>query len=109
MRGISRDSLKSGKESGRTLMPHQPEHRTAATSVAGTEDVVTAVVVHRPAATVQLALYEETFVAPVRRLNETLSDVLDADAHPERTPDAALAIVKDAVERFAEDADGWLG
>lgn len=84
-------------------MPHQPAREP---------HVITAVVVAHPSArassSVQLALYEETFVAPVRRLNETLSDVLDADAHPDRTPDAALAIVKDAVERFAEDADGWL-
>lgn len=88
-------------------MPHHPEpakcHRDEVT-------VVTAVVVHEPSpsSTTQLALYEETFVEPVRRLNETLSDVLDPDADPDRTPGEALALVKDAVERFAEDADGWL-
>jgi hypothetical protein len=84
-------------------MPHQPERAND-----DEREVITAIVVHQPSKAVQLALYEETFVEPVRRLNETLSDVLDPDAHPDRTPEAALALVKGAVERFAEDADGWL-
>lgn len=86
-------------------MPHQPAREPV-------EPVTvhdTAVVVVEPASSsVQLALYEETFVAPVRRLNDSLADVLDVDAHPDRDPETALAIVKNAVDRFAVDTDGWL-
>lgn len=70
---------------------------------------------HRPAsrglvrlAPVQLALYEETFVAPVRRLNKTLTDVLDVDAHPDREPEEALATLKSAIDEFHHDAAHWL-
>lgn len=87
-------------------MPHQPARdERDATDAAATP----ALVVVENSGTVQLALYEETFVAPVRRLNESLSDVLDVDAHPDRDPETALALVKDAVDRFAVDTDGWLG
>lgn len=91
-------------------MPHHPEPAKHGTRRDDSE-VVTAVVVHHGgrASDTQLALYEETFVEPVRRLNETLSDVLNPDADPDRTPGEALALVKGAVERFAEDTDDWLG
>lgn len=84
-------------------MPHQPARPTPPQSAA---PVPVPIDTERQ---VQLALYEETFVAPVRRLNESLTDVLDVDAHPHRDPETALALVKDAVDRFAVDADGWLG
>lgn len=89
-------------------MPHQPvrdDRREPEPSAV----VEAALVVAEPSPSVQLALYEETFVAPVRRLNASLTDVLDVDAHPGRDPETALALVKDAVDRFVVDADGWLG
>lgn len=83
-------------------MPHQPARNSSGGSL------VPAVVEPVSSGSAQLMLYEETFVAPVRRLNESLSDVLDVDAHPHRDPETALAIVKDAVDRFAEEATDWL-
>lgn len=59
-------------------------------------------------APVQMALYEETFVAPVRRLNETLTDVLDVDSHPNRDPEEALATLKVAIDEFHQDTADWL-
>lgn len=83
-------------------MPHQPARNSSVGSLI--PDPVEPVA----SGSAQLMLYEETFVAPVRRLNESLSDVLDVDAHPDRDPETALAIVKDAVDRFAEEATDWL-
>lgn len=51
--------------------------------------------------------YAATFVEPVRRLNETLNDVLDTGAHPERTPEEALSLLKDAMDTFSVESSDW--
>lgn len=55
-----------------------------------------------------MALYEETFVAPVRRLNETLTEVLDVDSHPDRDPEEALSTLRSAIDEFHQDTATWL-
>lgn len=52
--------------------------------------------------------YEQTYVEPVRRLRATLSDVLDTESHPERAPEEALSILKDAMDTFNEESAHWL-
>lgn len=51
--------------------------------------------------------HEATFVEPVRRLNETLSDVLDVEAHPQRTPEESLSLLKSAMDTFNDESEDW--
>lgn len=51
--------------------------------------------------------YQDEFIAPVQRLNAVLTDVLDVDAHPDRDPEEAVALLKDAMNAFHEESAGW--
>lgn len=53
-------------------------------------------------------VYRATFVEPVRRLNETLADVLDVETHPDRTPEQAILLLKSAMDTFNDESEGWL-
>lgn len=61
----------------------------------------------RPEDHAMLATYTEKFVAPVRRLKATLSDVLDIDHHPDRSPEEALRLLKAAMEAFNAETADW--
>ena len=65
------------------------------------------VVVLIPRHTTELA-YEDRYIQPVRTLGAVLSDVLDIDQHPDRTPDEAMSMIKTAVETFADDSADWM-
>lgn len=71
-------------------------------------------VVHDPTQTsitarqASTATHEQTYIAPVRRLNTVLQDVLDVDANPDRGPEEALAVLKSAMDTFNDDTAGWL-
>jgi hypothetical protein len=52
--------------------------------------------------------HEQTYIAPVRRLNTVLQDVLDVDANPDRGPEEALAVLKSAMDTFNDETAGWL-
>lgn len=55
-----------------------------------------------------LVSYEAEYVAPVTKLHDTLAEVLDVDANPDRHPDEALAVLKGAMETFQEESANWL-
>lgn len=50
---------------------------------------------------------DQQFLAPVRRLNNTLADVLDIDAHPHRTPDEAMTLLREAMDAFNRETGNW--
>lgn len=50
---------------------------------------------------------DRIFIEPVRRLHDTLNDVLDVEGNPGRSPDEALARVRSAMDTFHEETEAW--
>ncbi len=52
--------------------------------------------------------HDQVLYRPVRALNQALADLLDVEAHPDRQPEEAIALVTEAMTSFQDQTSAWL-
>lgn len=50
---------------------------------------------------------DELLGEPVRRLQSSLADVMDVEAHPERSPEEAMGLLREAMNAFSAETELW--